>query len=318
MHGKHLGKVVDMEPDEVSSLKDLIPMYKKIYGFMASHLVRAYDILVEALEKADVLFLSFTGNLIATGLRGAIRWLVERRFFDVVITTCGALDHDIARSYRDYYGGFFEADDRELHEKGIHRLGNIFVPVESYGRAIEDFVKKLLLSLKIDYPGKTVWAPSELVYHAGRLLEDEKSVIRKAYENNIPIFVPGIADGAFGSSLMFLSHINNIKVDVISDLKKLADIAFNSKTTAALIIGGGISKHHTLWWNQFKDGLDYAVYITTAVEYDGSLSGAHPREAISWGKISTKAKSVVVYADATLVLPLLVLFLKEAGISRRH
>ncbi len=43
-----------------------------------------------------------------------------------------------------------------------------------------------------------------------------------------------------------------------------------SKKTGALVIGGGISKHHTIWWNMFKGGLDYACYITTAVEYDGS------------------------------------------------
>jgi deoxyhypusine synthase len=52
-------------------------------------------------------------------------------------------------------------------------------------------------------------------------------------------------------------------------------------------------------------GLDYVVYISTAVEYDGSLSGARPREAVSWGKVKPSAKSVYVYADATLVLPIL-------------
>ena len=70
-------------------------------------------------------------------------------------------------------------------------------------------------------------------------------------------------------------------------------------------MGGGISKHHLLWWNQFRDGLDYAVYITTAAEYDGSLSGARTREAISWGKVSEKAKHVTIDGDVTVVLPLM-------------
>lgn len=72
-----------------------------------------------------------------------------------------------------------------------------------------------------------------------------------------------------------------------------------------MILGGGISKHHVIWWNQFKKGLDYAVYITTAQEYDGSLSGAKPREAISWGKINEKAKCVTLYGDITLTLPII-------------
>ncbi|MEM4141489.1 MAG: deoxyhypusine synthase family protein, partial [Thermoplasmata archaeon] len=78
------------------------------------------------------------------------------------------------------------------------------------------------------------------------------------------------------------------------------------KKTGALMIGGGISKHHTIWWNQFKGGLDYAIYITTAVEYDGSLSGARTREAISWGKIKQKAKHITVEGDATVLLPIIV------------
>jgi len=86
---------------------------------------------------------------------------------------------------------------------------------------------------------------------------------------------------------------------------------FDSKRTGALIIGGGISKHHTIWWNQFKDGLDYAVYLTTASEYDGSLSGARPKEAISWNKIKPTSKHAVVIGDATITLPLLVAALPE-------
>jgi len=88
-------------------------------------------------------------------------------------------------------------------------------------------------------------------------------------------------------------------------------MVFESKVSAALIIGGGISKHHTIWWNQFKDGLDYAIYVTTAQEYDGSLSGAQPREAISWNKVKPSSKHVTVYGDATVIIPIIVSVLTE-------
>ena len=84
------------------------------------------------------------------------------------------------------------------------------------------------------------------------------------------------------------------------------NIVFEAKKSGALIVGGGISKHHTIWWNQFKDGLDYVVYISTADEWDGSLSGARPREAVSWGKISEKAKHVMIEGDATVLMPIMV------------
>jgi deoxyhypusine synthase len=91
---------------------------------------------------------------------------------------------------------------------------------------------------------------------------------------------------------------------LLKDSGELNDTVFRAEKTGALLIGGGISKHHTLWWNQFKDGLDYAIYISTAVEWDGSLSGARPREAVSWGKISEKADKIMIEGDASLILPI--------------
>ncbi len=97
----------------------------------------------------------------------------------------------------------------------------------------------------------------------------------------------------------------------MKDEQLLSDLIWNAKKSGALIVGGGISKHHTIWWNQFRGGLNYVVYITTAVEWDGSLSGARPREAISWGKINEKAKFVTIEEDATVALPIIFASLLE-------
>ena len=95
-------------------------------------------------------------------------------------------------------------------------------------------------------------------------------------------------------------------LDLLKDEQALSDIVYSAKKSGALMLGGGISKHHTLWWNQFRDGLDYAVYITSANELDGSLSGAQIREAISWGKVSAKASQVTVFGEVTSLLPFVV------------
>jgi deoxyhypusine synthase len=110
---------------------------------------------------------------------------------------------------------------------------------------------------------------------------------------------------------VIFSQDNKFKLNLIKDEKELSDIVFDSKRRGALMIGGGISKHHTIWWNQFKGGLDYAVYITTASQYDGSLSGARLREAISWGKVKEKAKQVTIDGDATVILPLMLASLRR-------
>jgi deoxyhypusine synthase len=126
------------------------------------------------------------------------------------------------------------------------------------------------------------------------------------------VIIPGITDGAFGSQLwLFWESNRDFRIDVLKDEHLLSDIVFTSEKTGALILGGGISKHHTIWWNQFKNGLDYAVYVTTAVEWDGSLSGAPPREAISWKKIALHAKHVQVEGDITLILPLIYAYIVD-------
>ena len=304
-----LGRTVkDIVLSESMTIKELVNQFYESGGFTAKKIAVGVEILKDMLnEKNCIKFLSFPACIIATGTRGVVKELVKRKFFDVIVTTCGTLDHDLARVWREYYHGSFMMDDKKLHKKGINRLGNILIPNECYGEILE---KKMQPILKEIYSFKREWSTKEIIWEFGKHLEKEKngkdSIIYWAWKNNIPIFVPGITDGAFGSQLwMFYQDHRDFKIDLFKDEQELADIVFTAEKTGALMIGGGISKHHTIWWNQFRDGLDYAVYITTAVEYDGSLSGARTREAVSWGKISEKAKYVTVEGDATVILPLL-------------
>jgi len=287
-------------------IEDLIELYGSIHGFMASHIHEAIKIIKEFKEKCDTRIISFTGNIVATGVRGIISQLLKERIFNVVITTCGTVDHDIARSFGGrYMKGFFDSDDVQLHREGIHRLGNVYIPVNDYGPIIEKVVHSVLSELVNRNGSGRTYSVKDILWEVGRKIGDENSILRIASSNGIPIYVPGFLDGAFGTALFTFSQFNKIYIDVFRDESELADIAFRSRCMGALIVGGGISKHHTLWWAQFHGGLDYAVYITTAVEWDGSLSGARPREAITWSKIRECARSVVVYGDATVLIPII-------------
>ena len=290
---------------------------KELYdsgGFTAKKLAIGVDILEKMInEKKCIRFLSFPACICATGTRGVIKELLKRKLFDVVITTCGTLDHDLARIWEDYYHGSFNIDDKQLHKKGINRLGNIFIPNECYGKILEEKIQPILADL---YKIKNKWSTKDIIWEFGKQLENEKkhdeSIIYWAWKNKIPIFVPGITDGAFGSQIwMYYQQHRDLTIDLLKDEQEISDIVFNAKKSGALIIGGGISKHHTIWCNQFKGGLDHVVYITTAVEYDGSLSGAQTREGISWGKIKEKAENVTIDGDATVILPFMISALFE-------
>jgi len=296
-------KVEDFNLNEKSSVDEIIRQMEASGGFTAKKVAVATNILEEMIKDKDCLkFISFPACIISTGTRGIIKEMLRRKWFDVVITTNGTLDHDLARHFKDYYHGSFMLDDNDLHKRGIHRLGNVLVPKESYGEIIEE---KMSEWLKEIYREKKDLSTYELNWELGKRL-GEDSILYWAWKNKIPVIVPGITDGAVGYHLWeFWQDHKDFHINVLKDEQLLSDMVWNAKKSGGLMIGGGISKHHTIWWNQFKNGLDYAVYITTAVEWDGSLSGARPREAISWGKINEKANYTIVESDATVVLPII-------------
>ena len=296
--------VKDISIGNGETIEKIFDQMSKSGGFESRNLADGLNILTTMIQDKNCLkFLSFVGAIISTGLRGVITDMIKSKMFDVVITTCGALDHDIARHYSNYLEGSFTLDDVELADKKIHRLGNVLVPLKSYGPLIEEKMNKFLQKSYAD--GKKEMSTHEISKMIGENL-GEDSFLYWANKNKIPVVVPGIIDGAVGSQIwMFTQKHNDFKLNVASDGDLLSELIFKAKKSGALMIGGGISKHHTLWWNQYRNGLDYAVYVTTAQEFDGSLSGALVREAISWGKVTQTAKQTTIHAEATTILPFL-------------
>jgi deoxyhypusine synthase len=300
-----LRPISDIEISRDMTVEDLTTQMLGSGGFTAKKLGLACDIMRSMYREKDcTVFLSFPACIVSTGTRGVVRRLVQEKLVDVIITTCGMLDHDLARVWKNYYHGDFLMDDAELYKDGINRLGNILIPNESYGIVLEKKMQPILSELYRS--GKRTMSSRELAREFGERVTDKGSILYWAARNDIPVFVPGITDGAFGSQLwLFRQQHPDFVVDVLKDEQELSDIVFTSKKAGAIMVGGGISKHHVIWWNQFRDGLDYAVYLTTAEEYDGSLSGARIREAVSWGKVKEKAKYITVEGDATITLPII-------------
>tara|TARA_B100001013_G_scaffold148347_1_gene87968 strand:+ start:846 stop:1775 length:930 start_codon:yes stop_codon:yes gene_type:complete len=299
--------VRDFTTDPETTLTELLERFGTAGGFTAAKLATAAGIMRRMHDSDCTVFLSFPADIMATGTRGVLRQLVSNGFIDVIVTTCGTLDHDIARTLANYYHGDFEMNDTELRERGINRLGNVLVPDDSYGIPIEKWMQSFLEDL---YKKQTRWIPREIWHELGaRLAREERgneSLLAACVAQNVPVFVPGFSDGAVGSQLwQFWQSHRDFTPDTLADEHVLSDIVHDAKATGALMIGGGISKHHVIWWNQFRDGLDYAIQVTTAPEWDGSLSGARIREAVSWGKVRPEAQRVTVEGDATVLLPLL-------------
>lgn len=297
--------VEDIRLRKGMKISDLIQQFGKAGGFTSPKLEIAAEIMAELKNKKVETFLSFPADIVSTGTRGVIVDLIESGLIKHIITTAGMVDHDLARCYKNYYHGDFMMDDRVLLKKRIYRLGNVVIPYDHYGKIIED---KMGPFLEEEYGKSKKWAISDLLRDLGKRMKC-RSILKAAWEKGVDIFIPGYVDGAFGSQIWsFWEMHRDFNIDLLEDEHRISDIMFSSSKdkVGAIMIGGGISKHHVIWWNQFRGGLDYAIYITTAQEYDGSLSGAQLREAISWGKVKSKAKQITIEGEATVILPLLV------------
>lgn len=304
----HLPEVRDLDVTGDPSVSSLMDQWRDGGGFTAKKLAVAADLLrTMVTDEGQKVILSFPAAIMATGTRGVVRDLVKHKLVDVVITTCGTLDHDLARLWEPYYAGRFDLDDRDLHRHGVNRLGNVLVPNSSYGEVLEAKLRPRLAAWAEE---EKDWSTRVLCRKLGEWAGDEEdreeSMLWWAAQNDIPIFVPGPTDGSVGAQVwMTYQNDRKIRFDLLRDEQDISDLVHEAKRLGALMIGGGISKHHVIWWSQFRGGLDSVVYLTTAPEYDGSLSGARVREAVSWGKVKEGATWQTVEGDATVLLPLL-------------
>jgi len=261
-------------------------------------------------RRALTIFLGYTSNLVTSGLREVIRFLAQHDRVDCIVTSAGGVEEDLIKCLRPSYLGEFKMRGSALREKGLNRAGNILIPNDNYC-AFEDWLMPILDSCLEEQQraeNPVSWTPSKLIHRLGREINHEDSICFWASKNALPIFCPALTDGSLGDMLYFHSVRNppGIKLDIVEDLRHINTMAVRSLKTGVIILGGGFVKHHINNANLMRNGSDYAVYINTGQEFDGSDSGAEPDEAVSWGKVRSSARAIKVNADATLVFPILV------------
>lgn len=268
------------------------------------------------------IFLAYTSNQISCGQREILRFIVQHKMIDVIVTTAGGIEEDLIKCFQPTFMGDFRLSGRELRKKGINRIGNLLIPNNNYCE-FEDWVspiieamhdeqdaasiewvkqvRKMDPSKKEDLPKRFVWTPSKVIHRLGKEINNPDSLLYWAATNNIPIFCPALTDGSFGDMLYFHSYKRpGFVVDIAEDIRGINDLAIHSHCTGQIILGGGVVKHHTCNANLMRNGANYSVYINTATEFDGSDSGASPDEAISWGKVSIE--NSCVFMSSCLIL----------------
>jgi len=299
----------------------------KYIGFQASSLGKAIDEVNRMIswrlsdeprdehddsdeQRAKVkctIFLGYTSNMISCGCREVIRYIVQHKLVSCLVTTCGGIEEDFIKCLADMYHGEFHLPGAELRRKGVNRIGNLLVPNENYLK-FEEWIMPQLDKLLAEQKQKNkILGPSKIIKRLGKEINNENSVYYWCWKNKIPVFCPALTDGSLGDMIYVHSFKNpGLIVDIAQDIRKINSETVWAKKSGIIILGGGLVKHHICNSNMLRNGADYAVFINTGQEFDGSDSGARPDEAVSWGKISLQANPVKVYCDASIAFPLVV------------
>jgi deoxyhypusine synthase len=293
--------VKDLQWKKGITVGELVRDYGQI-GFQGTELGKAAEVIVKMKKNSARIYLTFTSNMVTSGLRGLFAQLVRLGVADVLVTTAGGIEEDIMKSCGEKFRlGSFNSDDVELHEKGINRVGNILVNNESYMN-FEDWINPVLDEL---YAKQKRWAVSEMLREVGLKLNDENSILCQAARKNVPIFCPSITDGAIGFHLyLYQQKHQDFVIDVVKDFGNILFSSSHDEKKAVIALGGSVSKHHAILCTLLNGGAEYAVYMTTAHKTSGSMSGATTEEAKSWGKVKDESDVATVIGDVTIMFPL--------------
>ncbi|MGH8103521.1 MAG: deoxyhypusine synthase family protein [bacterium] len=264
-------------------------------------------------RSRPTVLMGLAGPLVAAGLRAVLRDMIEHNLVDVIVSTGAILYQDIyqARGFHHFVGSP-HADDARLRQLYIDRIYDTYVDEEKFIET-DDWLGRVADDLP---PGNT--SSRAYMDSVADRLNDPDSIVVTARKRGVPMFVPAINDSSIGIGLTDHYHRAKVEgrphltIDSIRDNYELTQIVVKSKATAAIYVAGGVPKNYIndsvvmSYIFGAERGHTYALQVTTAVPMDGGLSGSTLSEAVSWGKIRTKARTAMAWVEPSVALPLLV------------
>lgn len=293
------------------TVDQLIQQFKNAGSFGAGRLATACDIYEQMLRDREcTIFLSLAGAVVPAGLRTLIADITRKRLIDVIVSTGANMVHDAIEALGGHhYKGHWAADDWQLYKYHIYRIYDVFVPEEDFSR-LDYRIAEMYEEIANERKGESL-SSREFSWELGKRLNDPNSILRAAYEANVPIFLPAVRDSEFGFIHWLHAVKENVRsklvVDAFKDVPEIVEICKESPRNGMIVIGGGVPRN-TVQSAALatKKGMDYAIVITMDRPETGGLSGSTLSETVSWGKVKGKAGKVMVVGDAMIVFPIIV------------
>jgi deoxyhypusine synthase len=288
-------------------------------SFSSRDLGRATDIYNEMLADKDCsVILVIAGSTSAGGCMDLYADLVKHNMVDAIVATGASIvDMDFfeALGHKHYQANEIPDDDT-LRSLYIDRIYDTYIDEEQL-QHVDHTIFEIAETLE-----PRAYSSRAFIREMGRYLQThgkkDHSLVKLAYEHDVPIFCPAFTDSSAGFGLV-KHQVDAMKagkpyltIDSIADFRELTDIKIKAGTTGLLMIGGGVPKNFVqdtvvcaeILGHEDVEVHKYAVQITVADVRDGACSSSTLQEAASWGKVST-ALEQMVFAEATTVLPLL-------------
>jgi len=296
-------------------------------AFQARNLARASQIFEAMLRDQQCgIFLCLAGSLISTGLKQIIVEMIDNNMIDCICSTgANIVDQDFFEALGfSHYRGHIDIDDNLLREASIDRIYDTFIDEEEL-RICDDTIRQITDSL----PPKP-YSSREFIKHMGQYLvkqnKGQDSIVRKAFEKDIPIFVPAFSDCSAGFGLVHHQFENRgkpmVTLDSARDFLEITEVKLAAGESGIYMIGGGVPKNFVQDTVVAAEVLGkevnmhkYAVQVTVADVRDGALSSSTLQEACSWGKVSMTYEQMV-YCEASLAVPLISAYGLQSGAAK--
>lgn len=292
------------------TVDQLMQQFKGSGSFGAGRMAAACDIYEKmARDNECTIFLALSGAVVPAGMRTLIADLIRKRLIDVLVCTGASIVHDAIEALGGHhYKGNWVVDDNELYKYHIFRIYDVFVPEEDYVR-LDCQMSKIFDQIAAENKDKRL-SSNEFSWELGKRIKDPDSILRVAYEENVPIFIPALRDSEFGFIYTLHASQRNQKnllvIDAFKGVPRIYEIFEKSPKNGMIVIGGGVPRN-TVQSAALasKRGMDYAIVVTTDRPEAGGLSGSTLKETLSWGKVKREADKTMVIGDATIVFPVI-------------
>ncbi|MEJ2647366.1 MAG: deoxyhypusine synthase [Sedimentisphaerales bacterium] len=321
------------------SVTDLIE--KTFNAYNAGRIKDAAQLIVKEYSKENVTVgMSLAGALTPAGMASSIIPLIEHGFVDWIVATGANMYHDMHYTFNlPLYEGSPNVDDRDLRQVGVTRIYDVLFDYENVLMETDRRLRKILTRKEFQKEMGT----QEFYYHLGKIMNEVErenklgkvNILAAAYRAGIPVFTSSPGDSTLGmniAGLEVLSENFKLRINPSIDVNESTAIILNAKIyekgkTAVILVGGGSPKNFMLQTEpQIQEilrinevGQDYFIQITDARVDTGGLSGATPKEAVTWGKIDPNEveKSVIVYTDSTIALPLITSYVMQNARAKK-